>query len=163
MAGFYSKLEVIFFLNRHSDWPIERASWQSILLSNIKRVMCLLAVVFSDKRVVSRAFLLPTCLMQSGLCPFRCFYSQFLSSFLFILRILILKANRAYVTRTRRPCAQEKNFQPVMDSRLTGAAPPTNTYCDDSGSAISSARSMCLRSPILRARTNIKRRRRNEQ
>jgi len=46
--------------------------------SNIKRViMCLLAVVFSDKRVVSRAFLLPTCLMQVACVLFDAFIRSF--------------------------------------------------------------------------------------
>ena len=53
--------------------------------------MCLLAVVFSDKRVVSRAFLLPTCLMQVACVLFDAFIRSFSRLFLFILRILILK------------------------------------------------------------------------
>jgi hypothetical protein len=137
MAGFYSKLEVIFFFK--SSLGLANRKGQSILLSNIKRVMCLLAVVFSDKRGVSRAFLLSPYLPPAKVA--RVAFDSFIRSFshLFLYssysdseRVFCdscpcLQVNRAYVTRTRRPCAQEKNFQPVTDSRLAGAAPPTST------------------------------------
>jgi hypothetical protein len=77
MAGFYSKLEVIFFFK--SSLGLANRKGQSILLSNIKRVMCLLAVVFSDKRGVSRVFLLSPYLPPAKVA--RVAFDSFIRSF----------------------------------------------------------------------------------